>query len=276
MKVIFVTDLHGSEWKYDLIFEIAKRSKAGIVINAGDMLPKHGDLFQQGAFITSFLDRYFERFEKARIHYLCYPGNDDLIIFDWLFNKVCSKYRFIVNLAQRKYDINNYEFIGMNWVVDYPFRLKDRCRMDTADYIFEKQLGTALLSTQQGFRDVKDWPSYARSLPTIEEEMKSLVRPRDMGKAVYVIHMPPARLGLDRCFSGLEVGSMAIYDFIEKNQPLLALHGHIHESPQTTGIWLAKLGKTICVQPGQLDDLSYVTIDLGSMHLERHLRGYPS
>lgn len=232
--------MHGFEWKYDLIFEIAKRSKAEVAINAGDMLPKHGDLFQQGVFITSFLDRHFERFEDAGIYYLCYPGNDDLLIFDRLFDEVCSTYRFIVNLAQRKYDINGYEFIGMNWVVDYPFRLKDRCRMDKDNFVFEKQLGTALLSTQEGFREVKDWPSYVKSLPTVEEEMKRLVHPGDMGKAVYVIHSPPAKLGLDRCFSGLEVGSMSIYDFIRKDRPLLALHGHIHESPQMTAKWFAK------------------------------------
>ena len=270
MKVIFVTDLHGDEWKYNRLFEVAVSLKADMVINAGDMLPKHGNLYRQGEFIACFLDRHFERFNAAEIYYLSYPGNDDLMVFDKIFEETCSKYRFVVPLAQTKFDLNGYEFIGMNWVVDYPFRLKDRCRRDTDDYTFQRQFGTGLLSTQYGFKEIKDWLAYAKSLPTIEDELAKLVRPENMRAAIYVIHMPPARLGLDKCINGMEVGSEAVYDFIEKNQPLLTLHGHIHESPQMTGKWFAELVKTICLQPGQLDDFTYVTIDLDSMQFEKH------
>jgi Icc-related predicted phosphoesterase len=274
MKIIYVTDLHGSEWKYNRLLEVAADSKAQVVVNGGDMLPNDGGPSQQKEFITSFLDRYFEKFNDAGIYYLCYLGNDDFIIYDQLFEEVCGKYDCIVPLSQREHDINGYEFIGLNWVVDYPFRLKDRCRMDTEDYVFQKQLGTGLLSTQHGFKELKDWPAYARSLPTLTDELARLVRPKNMRKAIYVIHMPPARLELDKCYSGAEVGSKAVYDFIKKNQPLLALHGHIHESPQMTRKWTAKLGKTDCLQPGQLDDLTYVTIDLDSMHSERYNERY--
>ncbi len=270
MKILFVTDLHGSQWKYDRLFDVATGLGVQIVVNAGDMLPKEGALLQQDDFITSFLDLFFEKFNNAGIYYLCYLGNDDLMIFDQLFEKVCEKYRFVVSLAQQKCDISGYEFIGMNWVVDYPFRLKDRCRVDTDDYVFQKQLGTGLLSTREGFQEIKDWPAYARSLPTLHDELINLVRPQNMYKAIYVIHMPPAKLGLDKCYSGVEAGSTAVYDFIRKNQPLMALHGHIHESPQMTNKWFAELGRTICIQPGQLDDFTYVTIDLHTMHFERH------
>jgi Icc-related predicted phosphoesterase len=40
-------------------------------------------------------------------------------------------------------------------------------------------------------------------------------------------------------------GSKAVRDAIEKHQPLLGLHGHIHES---RGV--IKIGKTTCVNPG--------------------------
>ena len=92
-----------------------------------------------------------------------------------------------------------------------------------------------------------------------------------MGKAIYVIHMPPTRIGLDVCQNGNQVGSDAIYQFIEKKQPMLSLHGHIHESPSCSGVWNAKIGKTVCVQPGQMkaDLLTYVLIDLDNMKVER-------
>jgi hypothetical protein len=151
----------------------------------------------------------------------------------------------------------------MNWVVDYPFTLKDRRRKDTKDYVFQTQFGPAAISTPDGWFHILDWPAYAGTLPTIEQELRQLPRPQNKRKAVYVIHMPPAKLGLDVCRRGEAVGSRAIYDFLIKKQPLLSLHGHIHESPEVSGIWQAQLGKTICIQPGQLQDkLSYVEIEI--------------
>jgi len=48
--------------------------------------------------------------------------------------------------------------------------------------------------------------------------------------------------------SGLQVtsvGSRAVREAIERTQPLLGLHGHVHESPAGE-----KLGRTLCINPG--------------------------
>jgi len=45
----------------------------------------------------------------------------------------------------------------------------------------------------------------------------------------------------------LHVGSIAIRRFIEERQPLLTLHGHIHESARLTGSWRAEIGRTTCL-----------------------------
>jgi Icc-related predicted phosphoesterase len=42
----------------------------------------------------------------------------------------------------------------------------------------------------------------------------------------------------------LNVGSIAIRRFIEKRQPLLTLHGHIHESARLTGAWQSRIDQT--------------------------------
>ncbi|MBI5242183.1 MAG: metallophosphoesterase [Elusimicrobia bacterium] len=272
MKIAYATDLHGDAAKYRRLLDVARAAGAGAVVNGGDMLTLEDDLHRtQREFIVDFLDRHFAEYEKAGIRHLGYLGNDDLGIHDACFEKVCSKYRHVVNLAQRKYDIGLFEFIGMNWVADYPFQLKDRCRKDRADYVFQRQLGPGVLSTEKGFEELPDWPAYAAALPTIEQELAALPKPKDAAKAVYVIHMPPARVGLDVCQNGDKVGSAAIYEFIEKTQPLLTLHGHIHESPARGGRWNAQMGKTWCVQPGQSrgESLSWVAIDLESMKMER-------
>jgi Icc-related predicted phosphoesterase len=271
MKILFATDLHGFTSKYEALLEVAKLTEADVVINGGDMLPTTGDLFSQGDYIRNELDAHFKEFDEAGIYYLCYLGNDDLRIFDEVFEKTCQKYSFVFNLAQHKIYVGDFEFVGMNWVVDYPFRLKDRCRMDTVDYVFQEQYGTALVSTKSGLEEIENWFSYARTLPTIEEELNRLANPKDMKKAVYVIHMPPYKLGLDKCGHGAEVGSKAVFDFLHRRQPRLSLHGHIHESPEYSGKWHAKIGNTICIQPGQLGLFTYVTIDLETMAFDRHV-----
>lgn len=273
MKVLFVTDFHGCEWKYDGLLGAAQAFQADVVINGGDMLPKGGNLFAQDEFITGYLDTHFAQFEAAGIYCLCCLGNDDLRIFDDLFEKTCAKYNFVVSLAQRKFEIEEFEFIGLSWVVDYPFRLKDRCRMDTKDYVFQEQFGTGCLSTPNGWHELEDWFSYARTLPTIEDELNQLVRPRNMAQSVYVIHMPPYKVGLDEVGRGTKVGSKAVYDFLLKHQPRLSLHGHIHESSEVSGRWHAKLGNTICIQPGQGESFTYVTIDLQTMRFDRQQQG---
>jgi len=69
-----------------------------------------------------------------------------------------------------------------------------------------------------------------------------------------MIHQPPSSLGMDICGDGRQVGSPAVSKFIRKNQPLLGCSGHIHESPyQPGGRWMNTIGRTIWLQPGQMD-----------------------
>jgi len=271
-KILFVTDLHGSIAKYRRVFEAAKKHGVAAVVNGGDMLTLDGDLHgSQRDFIEGFLFPYFAGYEKAGICHLGFLGNDDLKIHDDIFDETCRKYEHVVNLAQRRFELNDLEFIGMNWVADYPFRLKDRCRRDGPGYVFQEQFGTGLLSTPEGFRELADWPAHAAKLPTIDDELAALPRPAAAARTIYVIHTPPFGLGLDVISSGGKVGSQAVSRFVGKMRPLLTLHGHIHESPAISGIWKAKIGETVCVQPGQMkaNALSYALIDLESMAMER-------
>jgi Icc-related predicted phosphoesterase len=277
MRLLYVTDIHGIEWKHNKIFEIARSSKVDVVINGGDMLPFKGNLLHQDKFITGFLDEYFSRFESEKIYYLGLLGNDDLGIFDELFQSTCDKYSHVVNIAQTRFQIqeSRYEFIGMNWVTDLPFGLKDRARKDTKNFELPRQIGKQYLSTPIGFKKVEDWPSYVESLPTIEEELRNLIKPFDMNNTVYIFHNPPANIDLDVTHDGRKVGSQAEYAFLKSNQPKLSLHGHIHESPDVSGKWYSHLDKSICIQPGQSHQheafLNCVLGYLETMNFERKI-----
>jgi len=117
--------LHSNICKYNRLFKEIHTLNIDIIINGGDMRPKGDNIFKQDKFITKYLDKHFTRFNFASIFYLCCLGNDDLRTYHDPLDATCDNYAFVYNLAQREIEIGGYEFIGMNWVVDYPFRLND-------------------------------------------------------------------------------------------------------------------------------------------------------
>jgi hypothetical protein len=83
---------------------------------------------------------------------------------------------------------------------------------------------------------------------------------QDTSHAIFNFHCPPYNTRLDECpmltkdlkpvFSGgslilQHVGSASVREFIERMQPLLGLHGHVHEARA-----VEKIGATICLNPG--------------------------
>lgn len=83
---------------------------------------------------------------------------------------------------------------------------------------------------------------------------------RDIPNAVFNLHAPPYGSGLDEApeltkdlrpaYAGrslVPVGSRAVLNIIEKYQPLLGLHGHIHEGKGTR-----KYRRTLCINPGSM------------------------
>lgn len=269
---LYVTDLHGNRWKYERTLAMARELRAFLVVNGGDMLP-HGRIHDdQERFLREFLDSHFASYQSSGIRHLGMPANDDLRAHDALFDSVCAKHPLVANLGGRSIAVGAHDFIGMNLVTDFPFRLKDRARMDSKDFVFPRQFGAGILSLPAGWEEIPDWPALAGSLPTIEDELFSLPRPRDPRRAVYVIHGPPSGLGLDVCRGGAAVGSAATRRFLEERQPLLSLHGHIHESPEESGVWKTAVGGTVCIQPGQsTDGLTVVVGDLETMTFERRI-----
>ena len=74
------------------------------------------------------------------------------------------------------------------------------------------------------------------------------------------------------CTNGQEVGSLAIRDFVMRrsienpNNPLISLHGHIHESPEVTGEYFCQITQnSMSFQPGQTyhqNKLTYLELNL--------------
>ncbi|MEJ2636882.1 MAG: hypothetical protein P8184_16535 [Calditrichia bacterium] len=72
--------------------------------------------------------------------------------------------------------------------------------------------------------------------------------------SIFLFHTPPYQTALDRAaldgkmidYAPLDVhvGSIAVKRFIVGRQPLITLHGHVHESARITGKWQEKIGRT--------------------------------
>jgi Icc-related predicted phosphoesterase len=96
---------------------------------------------------------------------------------------------------------------------------------------------------------------------------------RDFAKALLNAPPPPRAVpvkyhqwgeGLDHEAVMQMERACLLFQFATDNQPLLGCSGHIHESPyQTGGKWIARVGKTVWLQPGQIDfKLHYVTMEI--------------
>jgi Icc-related predicted phosphoesterase len=148
-----------------------------------------------------------------------------------------------------------------------PFRLKDWERYDVSRYV-----PPGSVSPEEGLRTVPVPENEAR-FSTIQDDLASLVGDNKTDNAVFMFHSPPHETRLDRAATDgkmvdhvpldLHVGSVAVRRFIEKRQPLLTLHGHIHESTRITGSWRDRIGHTEMFNGSHHGpELSLVTFDL--------------
>lgn len=277
MKMLYVTDLHGDKNKYMKILEVAIEKKIKVIVNGGDMLPKQCDRHsEQPVFIKGFLKEYFQKLAEQNIIYLAMLGNDDLLAVDELFRNTCDEFENVYDMAGNKVCINGFEFIGMNSILDHPFGCKDRVVTET-HYIPQRQLSPiAGISNAAGYDRIYNWLEYSRiELPYMFDVLNQLPVPENPKKSIYIMHMPPAGLRLGQLrYQDLDIGSVDIYEFLKDRQPLLSLHGHIHESPDTEkGKWMNQILETTCIQTGQteLNDslMVYAEIDLLEKKYER-------
>jgi Icc-related predicted phosphoesterase len=137
-----------------------------------------------------------------------------------------------------------------------------------------------------GYANITPW-----NLPgdLSEEELgkkiESLVSQlKDVKNSIFDIHVPPVGTHLDvapRLDKNLRpiltaggepemahVGSTAVRSAIERHQPLIGLHGHIHESKG-----YAKIGRTHCFNPGseyQIGVLKGLVVDLSDDKITGH------
>ena len=265
-KLIYTADLHGNEGFYKKLLWKAEEEKANAVVIGGDLCGREGNTIKekienQKLFLEKFMTPLFGDFKSKNknIEFYIIMGNDDFRInLEVLEN--AEKSNILKSIHKKSIKLNkNLNIAGYNFVNPTPFRLKDWEKFDFENDKMPQQLF------------LEEIRSIEREKGAIETDLKSLKKLSSPKSTIYVIHAPPFNTKLDMITAREHVGSRAVRQFIEKEQPLLALHGHIHESPKMSGSWSDKIGKTVCINVGSSypeDRLNCVVIDTYNLGIQ--------
>ncbi|OGP92756.1 MAG: hypothetical protein A2156_06355 [Deltaproteobacteria bacterium RBG_16_48_10] len=271
MKVLYTSDLHGEIHLYQELLSLAISSSSEIMVIGGDLLPsfpptkRYEDMVpNQKTFIDQFLSPFFRRMlETTSLQQIfLISGNWDMG-YPFLFKETTEK---IINLNQKSYRLKNgYELIGYPFVPPTPFRPKDYEKMDDREAPWPPQKNPSYIrSSDQADQLIPVDPYlYLRGRGTIKEDLDRGPRPLHPKRTIYIMHSPPLGTQLDFIQGGKRAGSRSIKTFIERNQPLLTLHGHIHESPELSGAYMDRIGETIMINPGQF---IWTSSDFSKLH----------
>jgi Icc-related predicted phosphoesterase len=255
-QCLFVSDLHGNLDRYQKFFKAISEYLPDLVFIGGDILPSGLMALTQsglpdGGFLDSFLIPQFSELktqmgEKYPLVFLVLGNDDGRFEEDVIISN--DKAGLWHYMHDRKYQYGRFSIYGYAYVPPSPFMLKDWEKYDVSRYV-----DPGCVSPEEGFRSVKI-SEHDMRYATIADDLNSLIGNDDLSDAIFLFHTPPHNTNLDHIFTGGKmidfvpidphVGSIAVRRMIEEKQPLITLHGHVHESAVVTGDWRDKIGRT--------------------------------
>ena len=282
VRCCFVSDLHGSRDRYDKLYDYLLHKPPDILFMGGDLLP-HGFIMKRGEladFIRKLLsDRFLQLKDELGDRYpkvFLIMGNDDPRINEERIISLGSQYQIWDYIHNGHVQYANYDIYGYSFVPPTPFGLKDWEKYDVSRFV-----DPGCSHPTQGMRTVK--PDFDPENDNIKNDLKTLVGENDLSSAIFLFHSPPYDTPLDRAAldgkmvdyvpMDVHVGSIAIQRFINERQPLLTLHGHIHEASSITGKWSERMGNTFAFNASyhEKGELAVVEFDLNNLKRARRV-----
>jgi Icc-related predicted phosphoesterase len=278
LKGIFVSDLHGNIPRFQRLFQIIRKEAPDAVFLGGDLLPLQSvnhNTIEEFIETTIFSEiKNIQNEADKKIRFFIIMGNDDPRMYEQLFINA-DQSDFLEYIHQKTISYKKTYITGYSYVPPTPFQLKDWERYDISQYI-----DVGAISPEQGIRTI-DVPLDEIKYSTIAEDLEKLSKQSPSENTIYLFHSPPYHSCLDRAdLQGkkvdhapmdVHVGSIAIQRFIKTHQPLLTLHGHVHESVRITGLWKEKIGRTYSFTAAHHGpELAVVRFDTN--HLENAIR----
>jgi len=283
MRILFLSDIHGSSKVFEKSINISKKYNVDVLIISGDLTGKniHPIIVENERYTfeidgnkrtvsESEIVQYETKLSEQGHYFFRIPKEEfgnlrEREIFELLDLKILERLdNWLIRLSQ----------------LSKPERMKvivtpgndDILEVDNIIKKYESEGIFSGLSTpvkvgineiiSLDYTNITPWKTY-RELP--EKELQKLINSKvksieNISLSIFNFHCPPYNTKLDIAPNidsnfhyvinpgGIEnkhVGSTAVRKAIEQYQPLLSLHGHIHESEG-----FHYIGKTLSINPG--------------------------
>jgi Icc-related predicted phosphoesterase len=280
-RILFVTDVHGSEYVFRKFLNAIPIYKADVGILLGDLsgkllvpIVKNPD----NTYVSTFFGGTYKFKEKElddvkkRIsiagYYPIIVTKEELDeiernpeLKDRLFvENIKARLRSWIKLAEERLKGKNVK-IFISAGNDDPLEIEEV--LNESDFVINVGMKKVWVDEHHEmitlpYSNPTPWNT-PREVPEekLEEMIEDLVKKiENMENAIFNFHVPPYDSGLDLApklskdltpsvSEMIPVGSVAVRKAIEKYQPMMGLHGHIHESKG-----FCNIGRTICFNPG--------------------------
>lgn len=308
MRLFFATDIHGSEICWKKFLNAGKFYKADVLILGGDMTGKALVPITQlpnGTYRATLLQQEFllrnedevhdmERRVGSRGYYPFRTSPEQLEEFKADPDKLDAFFHEqILTTVQRWMALADERLAGTGlrcYVCpgnDDSFEIDDIVRTAKTVQLGEGrqvELGDGFSMFSTGWANVTPWKTFREAPePELAERIAAMIPAgAELRRSVFNFHCPPFGSNLDDApqideqlnvknagQTLVPVGSTAVREAILKYQPLLTLHGHIHE-----GKGVARLGKTLCINAGSMYEQGVLQGVLVELDHRKGIRSY--
>lgn len=286
MKLFFATDVHGSEICWKKFINAAKFYEADILILGGDMTGKAivpiiaqgGDrykvtLLEQESIlegqdavnkmVATIQNRGYYPYvtnpdEVAEISSI--PGRSEALFMDQVLATV-NRWMEYADAKLAGTGLRCFVCPGNDDVFEIDAAIAASKTVRSVEgQVIELDENHEMASS--GWTNPTPWDTHREeSEDALRVRLAEVIsKVKNPANAVFNFHAPPYGSGLDEApeltkdlrpaYAGrslVAVGSHAVFEAIDKFQPLLGLHGHIHEGKGTR-----KYKKTLCINPGSM------------------------
>jgi Icc-related predicted phosphoesterase len=268
-KVFFATDLHGSEMCWRKFLNAGRFYDAEILICGGDMTGKAiVPIVQENGHFTVTLGAERQQVEEAQV-----PDVEAQIRRKGYYPLQMTLERLHELDEDPVKRAETFQQVMLDGVDRWMGMAAEKLRgtgirifvcpgnddeMEVDDVRMVEIGDFNMIST--GWSNPTPWKTHREeSEEQLTERIEAMAKQvPDVSKAIFNLHCPPFKSGLDeapaidadmKLMHGgralRPVGSTAVRAAIERHQPLISLHGHIHESKGAV-----KIGKTLSINPG--------------------------
>ena len=284
LRILFATDLHGSDVVFRKFLNAVTVYEAGVAILGGDLTGKRlapiirtDGGYEVAVMGESLHPQSDEELEPVlqRIRNLGqYPivvsedevgeMHDDAALVERHFERECQAQvaDWMQRAAERLAPLGiplyvtggNDDYLSIEGVLDHAEWITN-----AEGHVLDLAANVPMIST--GYGNPTPWHC---PRDVSEDELAGRIRKmadslNDPAHAIFNLHVPPFGSGLDHCprldttvepprpVAGEQIsaGSTAVVEAIREYQPAVSLHGHIHEAGG-----IRQIGRTICINPG--------------------------